>query len=218
MESKHKNLIFVIFVTFIIIFLFLLSSYLTKIYIVQLKNLIEKYYLLGIIIYLFWGIIDAIGVPISNIPLIPIVVSVYGFYLGVFLTSLGWLIGSLFAFKIARKYGIDIVKRFISLKKIEAFQSYLPERDFFIAAIFSRIIAPHDFVNYGYGIFTKISKKIFLSASLIGIIISALIYSYVDTLPLIYQILDIVISIIFFCLVFYYYPKIKKRYSDKNLY
>jgi len=209
MESKNKNWLFVISVTSIIIILFLLSSFITKIYVVQLKDIIGNYYVLGIVVYLFLGIIDAMGVPFSNIPLIPVVISIYGFYFGVFLTSLGWFAGSLIALKIARKYGINVVRRFISLKRLKSFQDYLPERDFYVSIIFFRIIMPHDFVNYGYGMFTKISNKTFIIASLIGIVLSVFIYSYVEILSLTYQILAIVLSIIVFCLVFYYYPRIR---------
>lgn len=209
--KKSKRLIFAGIITLIIIALFLLSSYFTKIYLVQLKIFIQKYYLIGIITYLFLGTLDASGVPISNVPLIPVVVAGYGLFMGVVLTSIGWFLGSIIAFYIARKYGDDFIKKFIPLQKIESFQKYLPEKDFFISIIFFRIIMPHDFVNYGYGIFTKIKNKDFFISSIIGIVLSVFIYSMTNNLSMIYQVVVILFAIIIFYFIFYYYPTIKKR-------
>jgi len=211
MNQRTKRWIFASVVTFLIIALFILSSYITKTYTSQIDNLLKGNYYIGIIIYIFLGIIDATGIPITNIALIPIVVSIYGFYLGTFLTIIGWFIGSLIAFFIARKYGREFVEKIISLKKIESMQKFIPGRGLFFSSIFFRVLLPHDFVNYGYGIFTVISKKSFIVSSLIGIIFSSFMYSYLGILPLTYEILIIFTAIILFILIIYFYPKFRKK-------
>jgi len=211
MKINIRNRFLIVLITLIIISLFIISSYLTKTYDAQLKHLLSGYYYVGIIVYLFLGVIDAVGVPITNIPLIPFIVDVYGFYLGVALTVIGWFIGSIFAFLIARKYGRPFVEKIIPLKKIEYMEKYIPERGFFFSMLFSRISLPHDFVNYGYGIFTLIDLKTFLASSLVGITISALVFAYLDVLPLVYEILIIILGILIFVIFIYFYSRHRKK-------
>lgn len=211
MKKVNRNMFFAGIVALIMIVLFLISSYLTKTYTVELKNFIGQYYYLGIFIYLFLGVIDAMGIPVSNVPLLPVVSTAYGFFMGVLLTSVSWFVGSVVAFRVARKYGVKIVKRFISLNKLESFQKYLPESNFFFSIIFFRILMPHDFVNYGYGIFTKVKETPFLMYSAIGIVLSVFIYSTLDKLSLLYQVIIIFVAIVLFYLVFYYLPRRRKN-------
>ena len=211
MKKENKNLLFAAIIALIMVILFLISSYLTKTYIIQLQAFIKQYYLLGIIVYLVLGVLDASGVPISNVPLIPVVVAGYGLGMGIILTSAGWFGGSIIAFAIARGYGTEFINRFVPLEKMESFQKYIPEKDFFFSIIFFRILMPHDFVNYGYGIFTKIKRKPFLAYSGLGIVISVFIYSIIDNFSLPYQILVILGAVAIFYFVFYTYPRIKRR-------
>lgn len=205
--KKDRRLIFAAIITLIIIVLFVLSSYFTKRYMLELQTFIQTYYLLGIIVYLILGIIDAIGIPISNVPLIPIIATGYGPLRAIVLTSVGWFIGSMIAFRIARKYGVDFIKKFIPLERLHLFQKNISKKHFFISIILIRIVMPNDFVNYGYGIFTKIKKRNFITPTIIGIILSVFVYLIINTLPVIYQIIVILIAVMIFYLVFYYYSK-----------
>ncbi len=207
MKFKLKKGTLAVVVILLVIGLFILASYFTKTYTSQLSNFIEKYYLIGMFVYISLGVIDAVGVPITNVPLIPVVVGIYGFYLGVLLTSAGWFLGSLLAFFIARKYGVSFIKKIISVNKIESIKKYIPKKKFFASLIVSRLLLPNELINYGYGIFTDVEFKTFAIASLIGIILTSIALAYIDTLSLIYEVLAIILGIFLFAVFIYFYSK-----------
>lgn len=178
----------------IIIALFLAVSKIIQDNIDQIKPLID-FGILGMIIYVTIIIIGIIFAPLTTVPLWPIASNLWGWEIAGILNSLGWILGAVMAFWIARKYGEPLVKKLISLDRLTKYEKMLPKENLLLTIIFLRMILPVDLLSYGLGLFSKVKFKTHLIATIIGIPPAAFLISYTGILPIKYQILIIIITL-----------------------
>ena len=172
----------------IIILLFVLTSYYVNSNIEYIQKAIGFSYM-GMIIYVLISILSIVVAPISAIPLLPLATGLYGWFLAGTLSVIGWTIGAIISFQISRKYGVDLVKKIIPLKKITNFEKFIPEEHLFLTVVFLSMVVPVDGLSYFMGLFSKMSLKSFTFATIIGIIPFSFILAYSGTLPLEYQLI-----------------------------
>ncbi|MEX0932988.1 MAG: VTT domain-containing protein [Candidatus Pacearchaeota archaeon] len=193
----------------IILGLFILSSYLVKQNLEFLQNLIGGNYY-GLLIYVFIGIFAVVFAPVSMMPLVPIASNVYGFFLGAFATWLGWILGSIIAFIFARKYGVKLIQKIISLKEIYKWESKIPKENMFVNILLLRMVFPVDILSYALGILSKVNFKTYLLATAIGIVPFTIIFSYLGMLPTWYQITGIII-VVFLIATIHFFRELKNN-------
>ena len=179
----------------IIVGLFILSSYLVRTNIEFVQSLIQNNFL-GILTYILITIIAIIIAPISMMPLIPIASNLWGWFNAGLINIIGWTLGSFIVFFICRKYGVDLIKKFVSLESINKFESKIPKENLFWDIVLLRMIIPVDILSYVLGLFSKIKFKTYSLATVIGITPLAFIFSYLGTIPLIHQLIGFFIIII----------------------
>ncbi len=108
---------------------------------------------MSMFLYVFIVIIAVVIAPVSAMPLLPIASNMWGGFIAATLNIIGWTIGALIAFAIARKYGILLVKKLISIGKIEHVQALVPEQNIFWSIVFLRMAIPVDILSYALGLF-----------------------------------------------------------------
>lgn len=172
----------------IILALFILSSYFVRENIDFIKNLVGNDFI-GILIYILITITAIVIAPISMMPLIPVASNLWGWFYAGIIHIIGWGIGSFIVFFISRRYGVPLIKKFVSLKKINKFESKIPKENLFIDIVLLRMILPVDILSYALGLFSKVKFKIYALATIIGIIPFAFVFSFLGTVPIYYQIL-----------------------------
>jgi uncharacterized membrane protein YdjX (TVP38/TMEM64 family) len=143
--------------------------------------------ILGMISYILLHITAIVIAPFSAFPLISLATGIWGWKIAALLTFIGWLLGSTFAFLIARKWGVPFVSKFISLKKVHHLQESLSETAGFWNILFLRILLPGDYLSYALGLFTPISFRTYILATTIGLLPFAIGYSYLGTFNILYQ-------------------------------
>ena len=179
----------------IIIGLFVLSSYLVRTNIEFVQSLIKNNFL-GMMVYILITIIAVVIAPISMMPLIPIASNLWGWLNAGLINLIGWTLGSFIVFFICRKYGVDLIKKFVSLKSINKFESKIPKGNLFVDILLLRMIFPIDILSYILGLFSKVNFKIYSTATIIGLIPLAFIFSYLGTVKTLYQIIGILIVVL----------------------
>lgn len=190
----------------LIIFLFLLASYLIQNNIGNIDDyIVDGYY--GALIFVFIEIIATVFAPISAIPLLPLMSETYGWFIAGLLSIVGWTIGSVIAFMLARRYGAPLVRKLISLEKISEIEKKIPETNFFWSIVFLRMVLPVDILSYVLGLFSKVKFNIYFWATLIGITPFAFVLAYLGTLPLYYQVSFFITGILFLILGYLLYKK-----------
>lgn len=143
---------------------------------------IEKSFV-GMLAFVVIAILEVVFAPITIIPLIAIVSNIWGPVTAALLSALGWVIGSIIAFLIARHLGIVFVKRFLSLKNIRYIEERIPHKHVFFGVIFLRLMFPIDLINYAIGFFTRIPVWSFGLAITIAVTPLAFVFAYLGRLP-----------------------------------
>lgn len=151
---------------------------------------------LGMIIYVIISIIAIVIAPVSALPLMPVASNLWNPPIAAILSIIGWTIGSLIAFIISRKYGINLIKRFIPLNKIYKLEKIIPKENIFWSVVFLRITIPVDILSYALGLFSKMKTREYLLATIIGITPFAFIFAYLGKMPFQYQILALILALI----------------------
>ena len=125
MNKKLKGLIEIL----IIIFVFVLFSYLIQKNIGFFEGFIGNN-ILGMIIYTIIEITSIVIAPITTLPIIALASNLWGWFLAGVISAFAWSVGSLIAFFIGRKYGVDLIKKFVSLEKIHEIENKIPKNHF----------------------------------------------------------------------------------------
>lgn len=173
---------------------------------------------LGMFIYILIGIFTTVFAPLSSLPFLPLAVVLWGWFPAGIMTTISWSIGSLIAFFLARKFGRKIVLKFIDEQGIKKYEDLIPEKNLFLSIILLRMILPADLLSYVLGLLTRISYKLYISATIIGILPFALLLAYLGSLSLVQQLLFFGI-IGFLCIIvflFTFKEVLNEKFSQKE--
>lgn len=213
-NTKKKYL--EIFFGILAISVFVLISYILQTNLSYFEERLD-FGFLGILIYILIGIFATVFAPLSSLPLLPVAVFIWGWFLAGVFSVISWTIGSIIAFIIARKYGVKIVKKFISVEKIAYYEQFIPKKDLFISIILLRVFFPADIVSYVLGVFSKVDFKTYSLATFLGIISFAFILSYIGSFPTTYQIVSLIVGGVLFSILYYKISKRMKRTISNNI-
>jgi len=153
-----------------------------------IKIFIDQNPFLGAILYIFLNILDAVLAPGATLPLIPVAAHAWGPVLAAIVTTIGWTVGSLIAFLIARRWGYPIVKKLTSMERLRQMKKYIPE-DLFWSIVVLRLFMPMDIMSYVLGLFSDISWSRYVLATALGVAPMAFVLAYVGKLPNAYDVI-----------------------------
>lgn len=193
MRKRVKLKLWGFFGVFVIVFLFVLFSYLVQTNLDFFESMIVGG-VFGMFIYVLLKIIATVFTPVTALPFIGVAVKFWGFAWAVFLTVLGWTIGGALAFWIARRFGVPVIRKFISLEEIYRFEDRVNIGNSFWSVILLRMIVPVDILSWALGFFSKMDFWKYNLATFIGVIPFALVFAYLGGVSYIYQ---IVIGLLF---------------------
>lgn len=194
----------------IIVLVFLLFSYIVQENLEFFEAFVTNN-LIGIIIYVLIEISSIVIAPITTLPLIAAASNLWGWIFTGFISVFAWTIGSWIAFFIGRKYGVLIIKKFLSIEQVYKIEKKIPKQHLFWSVVFLRMIIPVDVLSYALGIFTKMSTRNYIIATIIGITPFAFALAYLGTIPFIYQIISFLIASIIILIGWFFKVKFKKK-------
>lgn len=116
--------------------------------------------------------------PITATPAIPIAATILPPMLVGVLSVIGWGMGAVVAFVIARRFGKPLLRRFVSLNEIEKYEKKVPERLGFLTLVLLRMVIPVDALSYAIGLVSSIRFWPYTMATFIGITPFSFIFAY----------------------------------------
>ena len=116
--------------------------------------------------------------PVTVMPLIPLASSVMGPFATALLSIVGWTLGAVIAFLLARYLGRPILSRFISLKKIDEIAERFPQNTRFLIIVLLRLTLPVDIVSYALGLSTRIGLFEYTLATIVGVTWFSFAFAY----------------------------------------
>ena len=173
---------------FIFIFIFILLSYFVQTNFEFFEGLIIEGWI-GMLSYVMLKIVATVVAPITVLPLIVLAAGLWGVWVAAFLTVLGWTIGSVIDFGLARKFGVPIIHRFIPLEEIYKFEDKVKVGNTFWSVVLLRMIIPVDILSYALGLFSRINFWKYVLATFIGVIPFAFAFAYLGGMSYVYQII-----------------------------
>ncbi|KKT88026.1 MAG: hypothetical protein UW87_C0019G0008 [Candidatus Moranbacteria bacterium GW2011_GWC2_45_10] len=142
------------------------------------RSAVQRNFFYGAFIFTVLEIVSIVVAPISTIFLIPVAANIFGPLLTALLSVLGWTLGSVIAFGIARRFGRPVLERIVEPEKLEKYRNYISPDAEFLTVLLLRVMFPVDVVSYAVGLFTVMRFRKYLLATVIGITPFSFIYSY----------------------------------------
>ncbi|HBP01226.1 MAG: hypothetical protein UY41_C0050G0005 [Candidatus Moranbacteria bacterium GW2011_GWE1_49_15] len=212
LSKKSQNLILAIFLAIsILLFVFALRG---EESFEVFREAVQRNFFYGAFIFLLLEVISIVVAPVSTIFLIPVASDIFGPFLTALLSVLGWTIGSVIAFAIARRFGRPVLEKIVEPEKLERYRNYITPDAEFLTVLLLRVMLPVDVVSYAVGLFTLMHFRKYLLATVIGITPFSFIYSYGGGAFLMgdYQRFSFIVlgSAVFLLAVIFIFRKLKK--------
>ncbi len=188
MEKKTKNRVKIFIALALGTAAFIFISQLSQKYNEELKYIVDMGGIWGMLAYVFLIFLAIVIAPLGMGFLLPVASNVWGPFVTGTLSIIGWILGAVVAFFLARKYGRPLVEKFFSKEQLEKVEKLLPESYTFLTMVFLRIALPVDILSYILGLFRFIKFRTYFFATLIGISPFSYIFAYSAVLPLELQI------------------------------
>ena len=181
---SKKTSLSLIYSTLFIVLLFIVAGIFANHYSEAIASAIQTYNTLGKVTLVLMATIAVIFPFWSNLFLLPFAVVAWGPITTALLCIVGWWIGSMIAFFIARTYQHRLLKKFPSLAHYEYVDALVSKKYEFLTLIFLRMTLPVDILSYALGLFSsRISWQRNSITTLIGIIPFAFLFSYIGAFP-----------------------------------
>jgi uncharacterized membrane protein YdjX (TVP38/TMEM64 family) len=116
--------------------------------------------------------------PVALLPLIPVIAPMLGPFLTAIASWVGWTLGAVIAFGIARYGGKPLLLRFVSIESLERYESRIPEDAHFLVILALRLVVPVDILSYALGLFSTVRLGVYTVASSLGILWFSFAFSY----------------------------------------
>jgi uncharacterized membrane protein YdjX (TVP38/TMEM64 family) len=209
-DMRRRSIVKSIIGISVLIILYLAVSYFVRANSTAILAFINQSYFMGALGFLILMIIDVVFLPIA-IPFIPASLNIYGIVPTILITTLGWTFGAVIAFFIARRYGMNVVRRFISQQGIEEIQDLMPSKNLFWTIIAFRILLPMDLGSYALGIFTRVKTKEYTLATLLGVIPSSIYLSFIGQFSLLNEAISLVIGVLLVLIGLVIYSEYRRK-------
>ena len=141
------------------------------------ENLTREHAFLSIFVFIGLGALSTMLSSFSSTPLVPIAVIVWGSTPAALYLLAGWLIGDLLSYVIGYYAGNPILKKFVSLEKIDYYRKKIPPDAQFKLVFFFIMSMPSEVPNYTLGTLRYNFLKYFLTITL-GELIFAFVTAY----------------------------------------
>ncbi|MBI3336103.1 TVP38/TMEM64 family protein [Candidatus Peregrinibacteria bacterium] len=133
--------------------------------------------LLGALLYITLLIASVVLLPFSSLPLLPLAARIFGVWMTGVLSIIGWWLGCLIAFQIAR-LGRSVLERFVSFAVVDRLERRIPPDINFAGIVMLRMILPVDLTSFALGLLKNLRFSTYAVASLLGIMPFAFVWSY----------------------------------------
>ncbi|PIR52525.1 hypothetical protein COU76_06050 [Candidatus Peregrinibacteria bacterium CG10_big_fil_rev_8_21_14_0_10_49_10] len=142
-----------------------------------IEGTIRAHPFVGAVVYIALLATSIVLLPFSSLPLLPLAARIFGVWLTALLSIVGWWVGCLIAFQIAR-LGRRYLEKITSLDAIDKIERKIPPDISFAGIVILRMILPVDVTSFALGLLKNLPFSVYAFASLIGIIPFAFVWSY----------------------------------------
>lgn len=183
----------------------------------ELKAIAEGERLLGAGLLALLMFATTVAAPLVSLPLVPMLAPVLGPFTTGLASFVGWTAGAVVAFLIGRDFGKPIVSKFMDMKTIEKYESYLDPNMSFMLIVMLRMVVPVDILSYALGMFTNVPIFTYTTATMLGIVWFSFAFAYLgEALIGGNYVLFAGLSVASIAVLFVSWRYVRQRFKDKN--
>lgn len=182
------------------------------------NTLVLRNEFLAVLVFIFSAVIGALISPLTNLPLVPFAVTIWGALPTAVFLLCGWIVGDLIAYVIGRYFGRKIVTNFLSEDKLDKWSNLIKRHTNFITALIIRLTFPAELgyifglVRYHLGLYLLVTFLAELPFAFAAVFISEVVLSG-EIEKFIVTILILIVIIIGLYIKFKSVKKSKKQIS-----
>ncbi len=169
----HENLYSLLFLTVIFG-----SVYLSQTLSIDVNEFVSENRFMSAAMLACLMFVSTVLAPVTVLPLVPMIAPILGPFTTGLASWIGWTLGAVVAFLIARYGGRPLLGRMINIEKLTRFEKHLPEEAHFFLVLALRLVFPVDLLSYALGVFSTVKMMTYSIASGIGILWFSFAFSY----------------------------------------
>ena len=146
--------------------------------ITPLVSYIAEHRFMGAVVFSAIMFITTVLAPLSALPLVPFVAPVLSPLYTAIACIIGWTLGALVAFLIARYGGRPFLLRCVDIKKLEALEAKLPKETHFLLLVMLRMVIPVDILSYALGLVSSVKLSEYMITTVLGIVWFSFAFAY----------------------------------------
>ena len=167
---------------------------------------------MGVLSYVTIMAASIIVAPLGTGFLLPVGANSYGPFLTAVYSIVGWTIGSMIAFWIARRFGSQVAKYQTFIQRIQHYEKAMPRYRFYTIIVLFRMALPVDVVSYVLGFSSTLKYSAFFVTTLIGVTPLTFMFTYAAISTVRIQILvGVITTVIFFIGLYFAYKEYKSQ-------
>lgn len=143
-----------------------------------LADHLRGYGIASYIAFVLLFVVATVFPPITIMPIIPLLAPVFGPFMTGVLSIIGWTLGAMCAFLIARYLGRPLILRYISMKGIDKIVAYIPSSAHFLVIIIMRMTLPVDLASYALGFTRTVRFVPYTIATALGVSYFSFVFAY----------------------------------------
>lgn len=168
----------------------------------MLELYIGDHVFIGALVFCLVMIVATVIAPVTIFPMIPMIAPVLGPFVTGLASVIGWTIGAVVAFLIARHAGRPVLSKFISLDSLERYEALIPHEARFLTIVLLRMMIPVDVLSYALGFISSVSIAEYTLATVVGVSYFSFAFAYLGEAALeqdtrLFVVLGIVSMIVF---------------------
>jgi uncharacterized membrane protein YdjX (TVP38/TMEM64 family) len=182
----------------------------------RLYGYFEEHRILGAVSMGLLMCIATVVAPLTVLPMVPMVAPILGPFTTGLASYIGWSVGSILSFWIARKYGQSITARFADSEAVKRVSVYIQPDTGFLLIVALRMTVPADVLSYALGLFTTVSYRVYVPATLSGLIWYSFAFAYLgESIYSLDYVLFSGISVASVALIYIMWSYVKRRNDDQ---
>lgn len=146
--------------------------------IAYLRNFIEGHTVASYAAFVALIFVATVLMPVTAMPVVPVVAPVFGPFLTGVLSVLGWTAGAAVAFLLARRFGRPLLARYVPLGQLDTALERIPPETRFMTIILIRMTLPVDIMSYALGLVRAVPFVPYLIATAIGVTWFSFAFAY----------------------------------------
>jgi uncharacterized membrane protein YdjX (TVP38/TMEM64 family) len=134
--------------------------------------------MLSILAYTGLMFFSTVVAPFTTIGVVPLAATILGPFTTAVASIVGWVLGAIVAFLIARYGGRPFLSRFMDVGSLARYEAQIPQETHFLLLVMLRMAVPVDILSYALGLVSMVSLREYVHTTILGTLWFGFAFAY----------------------------------------